>query len=231
MSDFETNQTKTDQNDNVQIQTNDNQTNDNQTNQNETNQNETNQTNDNQSYKEKIENLKKTQKETRDLLNKNKNENNDKFKTFIDNILDILNIEDENDKKNISDLYNKIKDNNKLKLIDKLDDKINKLLDEDFKLAKLKINLEENINFDEIKDNWNKLMFQTGKLQALILINKLKDGNIDRIIDSIMVGFDKKFDMLNNILEENIGLGNQIGGVSNMFKYLKYKIKYLKNKE
>lgn len=152
------------------------------------------------------------------------------FTDYIQKIFEILGINNENDREKIKRLISKIDDDDKVTFVNRLEKKIDIILNQDAKFAELKLNLKDMIDFNEISVNWDKLMFQMGKLQTLILINKLKDGNINKLIDSIISAFDRKFNIINDILEENIGIGQQNGGYKRISKYLKYKIKYLEIK-
>ena len=175
-------------------------------------------------YNELINNLQKNN------IDKNENRDITKFNKFINKILILLEINNDKDKSTIISLANNLQNNKKIKLINNLEDKMNSLLEEDKKIAKFKYYLKKNSNFDNVENNWKKLIYQMGKLQALILINKLKDNNVNGLISTITKGFDNKFNMLNNILEENAGIINQQGGYNNMYNYIKYKIKYINEK-
>ena len=185
-------------------------------------------------YDNIVSEIKKNENYNNNKDNDNDTENNiDKYNKFIENIIKIFEIKEYKSIKIIKDLSKKLSNNNKLKLLDNLNEKTNKLLDEDVKLLKFKYTLKKHIKFEQIENNWNKLMIQIGKLQALILIRKLNNNNninINDLINTINEGFDNKFNMLNTILEENIGLQNQQGGSNNILNYLDYKIKYISSK-
>ena len=117
-------------------------------------------------------------------------------------------------------------------------DDVNNLINHDSTFAEF----ESKIIIQETKDNFKNLKQNLGKLQTLVLINRLKKSkNCDDILNSLFSVFNNKFKNINNILlsELNQAGGNQTGGNqtggnqtgSNTLKYykkyIKYKIKYL----
>jgi len=127
----------------------------------------------------------------------------------------------------IDTIKNKVNDKELTNIItdsDKLD-KINNLLKIDSQFNDFEKN---NIKNENTKQNFNKLKQNLGKLQILVLINKLsKSDKCDDIINALLNILTEKFENINNILSTDL---IQIGGNQNKYykKYIKYKKKYLK---
>jgi len=148
-------------------------------------------------------------------------------------IANILNIKPD-DLTNI--IQEKLSEDELKQIID--NDDVNNLINHDSTFAEF----EKNILIQETRDNFSNLKQNLGKLQTLVLINKLKKSkNCDDILNSLFSTFNNKFKNINNILlsELNQAGGNQIGGnqiggnqiggntLKYYKKYIKYKIKYL----
>jgi hypothetical protein len=111
---------------------------------------------------------------------------------------------------------------------------INKLLNIDSQFVTFE---DKYIIKEKTKNNFNELKNNLGKLQILVLINKLKKSeNCDDILNSFLSVFNNKFKTINNILISELNqldshqLGeSQLGGGNFIYykKYIKYKIKYL----
>jgi len=94
------------------------------------------------------------------------------------------------------------------------------------------LEFEKKITSDDTKQKFDTLKNSLGKLQILVLINKLKKSkNCDEVLNSFMSVFNDKIELVNTILEETLEDNvkqEQKGGNNNYFiKYLKYKKKYI----
>ena len=90
-------------------------------------------------------------------------------------------------------------------------------------------NFGNRIENQNVKDNYNKLKNNLGKLQVLILTKKIKKSkDCDDILNSFIEIFDNKVKAVNNILEKKLDI--QTGGDYYVGKYIKYKMKYMKLK-
>ena len=103
-----------------------------------------------------------------------------------------------------------------------MDTLIQKLLENDEAINKF----EEKITIESTKINFRNLKNSLGKLQVLVLINKLKKSNTcDEVLNTFITAINNKIENVVSISSTNL----QNGGSSinnNYFKYLKYKIKY-----
>lgn len=113
-------------------------------------------------------------------------------------------------------------------------DKINeiiKLLQSDIDINKFGNDLKN----QEIKNNFHKLKNNLGKLQVLVLLKKLeKSKDCDDILNGFIGIINNKISVVNDILEKKLD-GVQVGGggykKEYIYKYIKYKLKYLKLKQ
>ena len=148
------------------------------------------------------------------------------FEEFIKRILDTLQIDPKSISDIIADMDSKFNRSDKYKILS--NPKINELLKADEDLKKLEQKLEPYYN--DIKDQWNLMMKNLGKLQTFIFLKKIEPSNCGPIINEIITALNTKINTVNEILEENIkSTNNQAGGNIDSFKqkYLKYKSKYL----
>ena len=148
------------------------------------------------------------------------------FEKFIEKILDTLQIDQESINDIIADMDSKFNRSDKYKILN--NPKINELLKADEELQKLEAKLEPYYN--DIKDQWNLMMKNLGKLQTFIFLKKIEPSNCGPIINEIITALNTKINTVNEILEENIkSANNQTGGNTESFKqkYIKYKLKYL----
>ena len=148
------------------------------------------------------------------------------FEEFIKKILDTLQIDPKSINDIIADMDSKFNRSDKYKILN--NPKINELLKADEDLKRLEQKLEPYYN--DIKDQWNLMMKNLGKLQTFIFLKKIEPSNCGPIINEIITALNTKINTVNEILEENIkSTNNQAGGNIDSFKqkYLKYKSKYL----
>jgi hypothetical protein len=88
----------------------------------------------------------------------------------------------------------------------------------------------------EVKDNFNKLKNNLGKLQVLVLLKKIdKSKNCDDVLNTFIGIINNKVSVVNDIMEKKLVGGGQVGGGRNgkeyIGKYVKYKLKYLRLKQ
>jgi hypothetical protein len=103
---------------------------------------------------------------------------------------------------------------------------INNLLNADNNIN----NFEKNISSLEVKNNFNLLKQNLGKLQILILLKKLeKSKNCDEIINSLIEALTDKIGHVNKIIDNKLiqDGGSNTSNFKYYNKYQKYKIKYL----
>jgi hypothetical protein len=82
-----------------------------------------------------------------------------------------------------------------------------------------------------VKNNFDKLKNNLGKLQVLVLLKKIgKSKDCDDILNTFIGIINNKVSIVNDILEKKMD-GGQIGGgckdTKYIGKYIKYKLKYL----
>jgi hypothetical protein len=91
-------------------------------------------------------------------------------------------------------------------------------------------NLEKDFSefFDKIEKEWNEMTVNLGKLQALILLKQIREGDCKDFTKKLVDALNKKITTVNEILEENLNAENDTRSTeSARRKYLKYKNKYL----
>ncbi len=132
---------------------------------------------------------------------------------IITSIASTLNVTDTNLKSYIKN-YKNIKIKNEPILI-------NKILNNNVRMNKINKHFENNNHiYEKIKD-------LKKKLAVLQLNNIIKKDDKSDLLNNVIQTIDNKIVNINNIIENNL---SQRGGYSNnyYYKYLKYKIKYLK---
>ncbi len=148
------------------------------------------------------------------------NENSIKF--YIDQIGDKLGVNLDDLKEHIIEFTNI----QKLSFIKNTQEKLNKLLELDEKLKNISTDLDDTALYGEAKKNWDNMLVNVGKLQALSLINKT--ANCEQITQNIISAIDAKITAVNAVLDQNLQTGGNINSYKH--KYLKYKSKYLRIK-
>jgi hypothetical protein len=123
----------------------------------------------------------------------------------------------------------KSKDFNKDKISE-----IMKLLQSDEEITKFGDSLKN----QGVKDNFEHLKKNLGKLQVLVLLKKIdKSTNCDDVLNTFIGIINNKVSIVNDIMEKKLDnklVGGQVGGGRNgkeyIGKYIKYKLKYLRLK-
>jgi hypothetical protein len=100
-------------------------------------------------------------------------------------------------------------------------------------------NFGNSLKNQQVKDNFNQLKNNLGKLQVLVLLKKIdKSKNCDDVLNTFIGIINNKVSIVNDIMEKKLDnnlIGGQIGGSTNdkeyIGKYIKYKLKYLKLKQ
>jgi len=151
------------------------------------------------------------------------------FDELVTKITDALHFVGENKIRFETELKNKFEnENDKFKLLQNID--IENLLKADSDLHDLEPKLKP--YYDKVKENWESMLYNLGKLQAIIFLKKLEEptNNCGEIVNDITKALDNKINIVNKILEENIKTSQL--EKQHKQKYLKYKTKYLhlKNK-
>jgi hypothetical protein len=100
-------------------------------------------------------------------------------------------------------------------------------------------NFGNSLTNQAVKDNFNNLKNNLGKLQVLVLLKKIdKSNNCDEVLNTFIGIMNNKVSIVNDIMEKKLDnnlVGGQIGGSLNdkeyIGKYIKYKLKYLRLKK
>jgi hypothetical protein len=157
-------------------------------------------------------------------------DDNTDFNSYIKSVMDNLNIKDNDVRPKITKYFDQFSDSEKYKLIynDEIKEKMEELKKADRDISEFlqrnDIDLEKN---DELKTNCNDMLFNFGKLQGLILLQKVRvEKDCTPVVNGIVSALNQKLDLVNQILEINIkNEETQKGGY-----YLNYNKKYLKYK-
>lgn len=154
-----------------------------------------------------------------------------KFENINNYIEQIVNALIDNTDRNNELIRNKLieefknyKTNDKLSFIKNTEIHLDKLIEADIEIEKLKTQMENKGGYDV--ESWNKLMEGLSKLQVLSLINKT--ANCKETTDAIITALNEKINRVNEVLEKNLQTGGNIKSYKH--KYLKYKSKYLRIK-
>jgi hypothetical protein len=100
------------------------------------------------------------------------------------------------------------------------------LIDSDNEINNLKTDFKD--FFSKIETEWADMTENLGKLQALVLLKQIREGNCKEFTTKLVDALNKKIKNVNEILEENLDeVNNNRADVSARRKYLKYKNKYL----
>jgi len=98
--------------------------------------------------------------------------------------------------------------------------KINQLIENDKELNNFQ---QDHINNLNLRNAFNNLKSNLGKLQVLVLLKKLKSAtSCDDVLNNFINVMNNKIDNINNIL-----MVDQSGGSHYYNKYIKYKKKYI----
>jgi len=96
-------------------------------------------------------------------------------------------------------------------------------------------NFGDNLKNQAVKNNFEKLKNNLGKLQVLVLLKKIeKSKDCDDILNNFIGIINNKISVVNDVLEKKLDRGQTGGGKKNtkyIGKYIKYKLKYLKLKQ
>ena len=135
----------------------------------------------------------------------------------------------EEDSKKLIDIIKKKNIDKDIKINDKLQEKINELLDADEDIN----NFDIYIKSQDVKDNFNLLKKNLAELQIRVLLKNLeKAESCDDVINILLKTLNNNISINNNILSDNLNNKTTSNLKPNKYKnkYIKYKNKYLKLK-
>ena len=155
----------------------------------------------------------------------NKLENiNDYIEQIVNALIDNTDSNNQQIRKKLINDFEKYTKIEKLSFIKNTETYLGDLIEADKGIEQLKDTMKSTGGYDPEK--WNKLMEGLSKLQVLSLINKTVDCK--ETTDAIINALNKKIELVNGVIEENLQTGGNIKSYKH--KYLKYKSKYLRIK-
>lgn len=147
-------------------------------------------------------------------------------------IMDAIGINNEQIKAQIISGFDKYTDENKIKIIDNIGNKIQPLLKADNDLRRV---LETGLRNYGVNDEVEEMKAKLAELQGLVILKKINENDCDEVIKSLVAAINNKITVVNDFLKnnlsdqkvQNVQIGGSLDELKYKSKYLKYKSKYL----
>ena len=148
------------------------------------------------------------------------------FNNKMDTILNAIGINNRELRTKILTELDKYTIENKIKIIDNVNDAIQKLENAD---KQLKRTIDSQLNKPIFTANVERMKEELAELQGLIILKKINENDCDGVINSLIGAITNKLAVVNDLLKTNLSeqTGGSLDELKYKSKYLKYKSKYL----